>query len=604
MNSDTPDNAPQTAGLSGEASLALLRSIQLPVWVFAGGQLVFSSESADSVVLVIGRDLIESADVPVYLERQCVNATTSKRNGISEEISYYAAPPHNDITPLIGQLLRYDLPEGRVAVTLHPVPHSQPEVQPYLREAETTREEHEHQMALFAEYNPNPVLRFDSRGTILSANSNAIQAFGELSSRVKLADLLPQTSQLDLAYIINTGERLVVEHRIGLRHFDFLVRGVPELNAGHVYGTDISKRKQAEEAAQSECDKLSTMLSDIEEGVLLVDADHIAIETNSFFCRFFNIERGEIIGKDAYEVTELLAPRLLPRVKQLIEDFTRLALTEPYMIQRQYHDSEVLLRIKPIIHDNHYLGLVVNILDVTELVAARKLAESANQSKTQFLANMSHELRTPLTIINGFSEVLLEKAFGPLTEQQEHYLNQIQSSGQHLLAIISDLLDLARIESGRLELDIKDCDLGLVCREVMLMIEPRLRANVSLTHDLPEETITVQADFLRMKQVLLNLLSNAAKFTYEGHVNVCLRRTADAAELGVDDTGIGIAPEDLDRLFKPFEQVQEKTTSSTQGTGLGLALCREIVYAHHGRIEVSSTVNAGSSFRVILPATR
>jgi PAS domain S-box-containing protein len=240
--------------------------------------------------------------------------------------------------------------------------------------------------------------------------------------------------------------------------------------------------------------------------------------------------------------------------------------------------------------------------DITDTVRARQEAEAASLAKSQFLANMSHELRTPLSAINGFSEVLLEGAFGSLTSQQREYVQRINQSGQHLLLLINDLLDLAKIEAGKLELMREDFDLRLVCHEACDLISGRVQhRGLVLVRELPGVPVAYAGDKLRLRQVLINLLSNAVKFTERGTVTVSLEMRDEYYKLGVRDTGIGIAPEKLSRLFKRFEQVHDQRLVGDPGSGLGLSLCREIVTAHGGSISVESAPGEGSLFLVTLP---
>ncbi|MBN2082908.1 PAS domain S-box protein [bacterium] len=240
--------------------------------------------------------------------------------------------------------------------------------------------------------------------------------------------------------------------------------------------------------------------------------------------------------------------------------------------------------------------------DVTELVTARVEAESANRAKSQFLANMSHELRTPLTVINGFSEVLLETAGFQPEDQQHIYLERIRKNGEHLLVLINDLLDLAKIEAGRMELEYTRVDLTNLLREAAEHMSTHVgRRGLELFVDVPPAPVVIEADRIRIKQVILNLISNAIKFTRIGSISVWLNSSPSWVRISVKDTGIGISPENQRRLFYPFEQVHDKQKISEPGTGLGLALCQEIVEAHHGKIHVVSELGIGSDFIVELP---
>jgi signal transduction histidine kinase/CheY-like chemotaxis protein len=231
---------------------------------------------------------------------------------------------------------------------------------------------------------------------------------------------------------------------------------------------------------------------------------------------------------------------------------------------------------------------------------------NADQLKSQFLANMSHELRTPLNSIIGFSRVILKGIDGPITETQEHDLNAIYSAGQHLLGLINNILDFSKIESGKMELSTTDLDLSVVIQEViataMGLVEDR---PIELLMDIPDDLPLVQADNIRTRQVLLNLLSNAAKFTTEGHIGISARAEfsgdREVMRVSVFDTGNGIALEDQSKLFEPFSQVDTSPDTQIGGTGLGLSICKHLVELQGGRIWLDSVPGTGSTFAFTIP---
>ena len=229
--------------------------------------------------------------------------------------------------------------------------------------------------------------------------------------------------------------------------------------------------------------------------------------------------------------------------------------------------------------------------------------ELANRHKSEFLANMSHELRTPLNAIIGFSEVLLEKMFGEMNEKQEDYLKDIHSSGKHLLALINDILDLAKVEAGRMELNVDRFHLPSAIDNALTLIRERaLRHGISVSAEIDPQLGEVSADERKLKQILLNLLSNAVKFTPEGgKIKVAARPAGNMVEIAVSDTGIGIAPEDHAAVFEEFKQVGTDYTRKAEGTGLGLALTRKFVALHGGTIRVESELGKGSTFTFTLP---
>jgi two-component system, NtrC family, sensor kinase len=231
--------------------------------------------------------------------------------------------------------------------------------------------------------------------------------------------------------------------------------------------------------------------------------------------------------------------------------------------------------------------------------------EAASQHKSEFLANMSHELRTPLNAIIGFSEVLADAMFGEVNEKQAEYLGDIQESGRHLLSLINDILDLSKIEAGRMELEPTDFDLpGAIDNALTLVRERASRRGITLGRAIDERVGTIRADERKVKQVLLNLLSNALKFTPEGgRIDVSANVNDNLVEVAVADTGVGIAPEDQEAVFEEFRQVGT-ADKKVEGTGLGLALSRKFIELHGGRIGVKSEVGQGSTFTFTLPVRR
>ena len=238
----------------------------------------------------------------------------------------------------------------------------------------------------------------------------------------------------------------------------------------------------------------------------------------------------------------------------------------------------------------------------SEIEDKSRLLEAASRHKSEFLANMSHELRTPLNAVIGFSEVLLQRMFGELSEKQEEYLKDIYASGQHLLSLINDILDLSKIEAGRMELALADFDLPDAVENVLILMRERAaRRGITLARAVDEALGTIHADERKVKQVLLNLLSNALKFTPEGgRIDVRAALQDGVVEIAVTDTGIGIAPEDHEAVFEEFRQVGA-ASRSVEGTGLGLALSRKFVALHGGRIWVESAVGRGATFIFTLP---
>jgi PAS domain S-box-containing protein len=259
--------------------------------------------------------------------------------------------------------------------------------------------------------------------------------------------------------------------------------------------------------------------------------------------------------------------------------------------------------------DPHVGGIVVNLRDATErwraeeATLARDAAERANLAKSQFLANMSHELRTPLNAIIGYSEMLEEEATDLGQEAFVSDLKRIHGAGKHLLALINDVLDLSKIEAGKMDLFLEKFDLKSMIHDVVTTVTPLVQKNGNhLDVQVSPDAGSMTADLTKMRQMLFNLLSNASKFTQNGRVGLDAARQGDQIVLHVRDSGIGMTPEQLGRLFEAFTQADASTTRKYGGTGLGLAITRRFARMMGGDVTAESVPGSGSTFTIRVPA--
>ncbi len=367
---------------------------------------------------------------------------------------------------------------------------------------------------------------------------------------------------------------------------------------------DISSQKRAQAAAERESAKLSAMISGMEEGVVFADAQNVITGVNDFFCRFVGKDGDEILGR---HIEALHSGRILDHVKGLLQGFRSNVHSEPFTLQRQLGGAEVLLRIQPIYRGGDYDGVLLNVIDVSKLVGARRQAEEATRAKSEFLANMSHEIRTPMTAIMGYADLLT----GPGLDDKDRldYLDIIRRNGAHLLALINDILDLSKIEAGRLLIEKDSSDLLAMLADVASTMRVRARErDTELRTEFPTSLPkTIMTDRSRLHQVLVNLVGNAVKFTKGGSVTVRTSVLSEwhgegpAVRIEVIDTGIGVSKERLPRLFEPFVQADASTSREYGGTGLGLTISARIMGLLGGEISAASEPGKGSTFAVTVP---
>jgi GAF domain-containing protein len=324
------------------------------------------------------------------------------------------------------------------------------------------------------------------------------------------------------------------------------------------------------------------------------------------------LTRAPVQIPDTFEVRERAVSRVRPLINRLGH---RSLLTVPILREQQIMGALTVWRRQT----GEFKPEVVNLLQTfatqsalaiqnarlfREIEDKSRQIEAANRHKSEFLANMSHELRTPLNAIIGFSEVLQERLFGELNDKQAEYTSDILTSGQHLLSLINEILDLSKVEAGRMELELAPFDLPLAIDNARTFVRERaVKHGITLDVDVDNRLGEYVGDERKIKQILLNLLSNAVKFTPEGgRITITASKTENGAEISVSDTGIGISSEDQPKIFEEFRQVGSDSTHKVEGTGLGLTLAKKFVELHGGKIWVESEVGKGSTFTFTLPA--
>ena len=398
---------------------------------------------------------------------------------------------------------------------------------------------------------------------------------------------------------------------------------------------DITERKEIEhglEKARKELEvaKLSedesreyaeSIINTIREPLLALDQDLRVVSVSRSFYDFFKVKPAETMGQLIYDLGNKQWD--IPKLRELLEtilplqatfdnyevehDFAtigrRTMLLNARQIQRAFGKEQIILLAIEDITDRREIeiGLEKAHEELEELAAELKRAA---QVKSEFLANMSHELRTPLNSINGFSEVLYDETFGPLNAKQKQYVNNVLTSGKHLLLLINQILDMAKLEAEKMKLSLTKLPMKNLLFEFSSLVadmvsKKQLQFSLEIAEDLPD----IEADELKVKEILYNLLSNAVKFTPEGgKIGMRAKKTDSGIEIAVWDSGIGIAPENMEKIFEGFFRVDTPYSRVTEGTGLGLPLARKLVELHGGELSVESKgLNKGTLARFTLP---
>ncbi|WP_259780856.1 PAS domain-containing sensor histidine kinase [Aestuariispira ectoiniformans] len=421
--------------------------------------------------------------------------------------------------------------------------------------------------------------------------------------------------------------KLSYETRYRIRRADGETRHVEEHGVfvegtagqvGRIEGSlqDITELKELEDARQASNRQLQSFIEHTPLTIVFKDCQGRCVLANSSWHKTYNPEGANVVGRVLTDLLPGSLAKILVEQDNLVIEEGRLVEREVSVPQSDGRDKIVLLQKFPVRgSDGEIIGIGAIGTDLTEnyraheaLRLAKESAEIANRAKSEFLANMSHELRTPLNAVIGFSEILQNQLFGPIEQQQyQEYIDDINTSARHLLEILNDILDMSKVESGEYLLD----DEVFPCRDELsrclrLIREKAVRNGLAVSLVEQEAGLLLRADRRVFKQVMLNLLSNAVKFTHEGgQITVSVARTGEGGlEIDVSDTGIGIAPEDINRVLQPFGQADSSLSRKVEGTGLGLSLVQRFMQLHGGDLVLESEPNKGTTARVTFPFDR
>ncbi len=366
-----------------------------------------------------------------------------------------------------------------------------------------------------------------------------------------------------------------------------------------------------------------SIINTVREPLIALDQDLRVVKVSRSFYEFFKVNPEETVGQLIYDLGNKQWD--IPKLRELLEtilpqkatfdnyevehDFTtigkRIMLLNARQIERGMGKKRIILLAIEDITERKEIetGLEKAHEDLKELAA--ELNRTA-RTKSEFLANMSHELRTPLNSINGFSEVLYDETFGPLNEKQKKYVNNVLTSGKHLLLLINQILDMAKVEAGKMTLSLSGLPMKSLLHEISLLVADMVsKKKIEMLLEIADDLPNIEADELKVKEIIYNLLSNAVKFTPEGgEIGMRAKKAGSEIEIVVWDTGVGIAPENMEKIFEGFFRVDTPYSRVTEGTGLGLPLSKKLVELHGGNLSVESEgLDKGTSVRFTLPIT-
>jgi PAS domain S-box-containing protein len=421
-----------------------------------------------------------------------------------------------------------------------------------------------------------------------------------------------------------------------------VLRDVTDLKqAAHQLQRQFHRERLVEQQATRERDRLELILQNVADPILVTDGKSNIILMNRQAEELFEVS--DATGRDQTmmqrirnndtKVTSFISDFALTKDRarraqvSLVRPVTGAALPMEMVSGKIFDERGEPMAIVSVLHDrtkeveNERLyeelkrfsaELEDRVREATRDLEERNLRlqwqsqelEKAYRLKSEFLANMSHELRTPINALIGYASLMLDRIYGDLTPKQEEGLHRIQVSSQHLLALINDILDLAKIEAGKMPVHLERVSLNELLRDAAAQMEPMVkRKGLEFNVQLPAERVYMETDRTKVRQIVLNLISNAAKFTSRGSVSISARANDKEARIAVSDTGIGIRPQDLEVIFEEFRQVDQSRTREYGGTGLGLSITRKLIALLGGNVAVASQYGRGSTFTVTLPLT-
>ena len=543
-----------------------------------------------------------------------------------------------------GSALRHDMKEKYLKTRLIEYEKSQKEIKnknlklehhiQAIKEIQKKLENSERKYKTIVNGVPEGYFETDLKGRFLFFNNafcNLVRQSPENLLNLNFRDFVPKNSSIKLFKAFNEiynrkKNSKLMEHNFfneqGEMRVHELSVSLIEDHEGHPTGfkgvvRDVTERQNSTIAIRESEERLKNIINSINAGIVIIEPEnHCIVEANPAAINMIGGKMEDIIGSICHR---FICPA--ERGECPITDLgKKVENAERVLIDMSGNEIDIMKSVLEI-EFNGKKHLLESFIDISEfkkvqkeLKASKEAAENANKTKSEFLANMSHELRTPLNHIIGFSELVLDPSFGELNETQEEYIRDIHESSAHLLSLINDILDLSKVEAGKMELEASTVAIKNLIENSLVMIrEKAVMHGIGLSIEMDGIPETITADERKIKQILYNLLSNSIKFTPDkGRVSICATLLPNdnpdvvnksMIKISVSDTGVGIAPENIHRVFNYFEQVENTSTKKYQGTGIGLALTRRLVELHKGRIWVESDgKDLGSTFSFTIPA--
>ncbi len=440
---------------------------------------------------------------------------------------------------------------------------------------------------------------------MLKGEMDGIQTAGQINSRFNIP----------VVYLTAYSDEKILERAKATEPFGYIIKPFKKRELHITIEMALTKHRIEKQLKKSK-EFIETVLNSMNDAISVIDVnDFRIIDANTVFLESYGLNKKEMIGKTCHEITHRRREpcNVIGEICPLLETVNTggHSITEHVHCTKDDKKRYVEVSASPIKDEN---GKVISVIHVARDITERKRAEEirlenerlvlANRAKSEFLATMSHELRTPMNAVLGFSEILKQKTAGELNERQEHFIDNILTSGKRQLDLIEKILDLTQMEAGKLELAVGKVAVPEIIGETLEPIKTIAASRkVVIKKELDSELEFIMADRNRFKQVLSNLLDNAVKFSKPdgGTVTVTSKKEGDMAMFSVSDTGIGIKEEDMGKLFRTFQQIDTGAARKYGGTGIGLAITKHLVELHGGAIMVESKYGEGSTFIFSIP---